>query len=83
MARHFKAPIFTIQRTNLQQLIVLIDLVLDIEPALTDDFIISLEDVDDGLMTASKKSTSSTASVVRSTIREWRSVVHPTWLSAV
>ena len=47
MARHF-GPNFTIERADLQQLLVLIDLVLDIEPVLADDFIISLEDVDEG-----------------------------------
>jgi hypothetical protein len=44
----FRVPIFTLQRTDLQQLLVVIDLVLGIEPALADDFIISLEDVDEG-----------------------------------
>ena len=46
-ARRF-GPNFTIERADLQQLLVLIDLVLDIEPVLANDFVIRLEDVDEG-----------------------------------
>jgi hypothetical protein len=44
----FRVPIFTLHRTNLQQLLVVIELVLCIEPALANNFIISVEGVDDG-----------------------------------
>ena len=44
----FRVPIFTLQGADLQQLLVVIDLILSIKPALANDFIISLEDVDEG-----------------------------------
>jgi len=44
----FGRPVVALERTNLQQLLIVIDLILGIEPTLADDFIIRLEDVDEG-----------------------------------
>jgi hypothetical protein len=43
----FGGPVLTLERANLQQLLVVINLILCIQPALANDMIICLEDVDE------------------------------------
>ena len=71
----FGRPILALERSDLEQLLVVLDLVFSVQPSLADDIVIRFENIDEccrggcaRLMTASRNSISSGVSLASSAI---------------